>query len=101
MGDDISEWIPLRCEIQPFGDTLWIRPVGEIDLYSAHAVEDAVKKAFDARFPQLVIDLRRVTFVDSSGLRVFIEARQEALKREIELRVSPGPPRVQRIFEVT
>jgi anti-sigma B factor antagonist len=64
-------------------------------------VEDAVKKAFDARFPQLVIDLRRVTFVDSSGLRVFIEARQEALKREIELRVSPGPPRVQRIFEVT
>jgi anti-anti-sigma factor len=64
-------------------------------------VRSAVAHFLEAGFAQLVIDLRRVTFVDSSGLRALIEARKAAAEREIDFSVAPGPPGVQRVFRVT
>jgi anti-sigma B factor antagonist len=50
---------------------------GEIDLHVAPQIAAALRKMIATRPAQLLIDLSHVTYVDSSGLAVFIEAMQD------------------------
>lgn len=96
-----DRWRPLRCPVQPWREALWIQPDGELDLESIGVVEDTLEKFLDAGFSQIVVDLRKVTFVDSSALRMLIQAGRDAAGRDVGFSVAPGPPPVQRLFEVT
>jgi anti-sigma B factor antagonist len=96
-----GRWRPLRCSIEPRRDELWLKPTGELDLESAGVLRAVVGEYLDAHFPRLVLDLRAITFMDSSGLHLLLEAQREARARGVELLVSPGPPSVQRVFDVT
>jgi anti-sigma B factor antagonist len=76
---------------------------GEHDLYTAPALRDRVSGAFDNGAP-LVIDLTQATFIDSSVLRVMLEARREAEERVVGFAVAlgdEGSPAVRRMLEVT
>jgi len=48
-----------------------------------------------------VLDLKQVTFLDSSGLRVVVAADQRARGTIRRFAVVRGPETVQRIFEIT
>ena len=45
-----------------------IAPEGELDLYAVRALAPELNDAAEAAYPRLIVDLSRVTFVDSSGL---------------------------------
>ena len=49
--------------------------VGEIDLYNANQVREALLEALDSRPTRVVVDLSEVDFVDSTALGVLVEAR--------------------------
>lgn len=49
---------------------------GEIDLHEAPRLREGVRKALDRQPGVLFIDLTGVTFIDSSGLAVLVEAMQ-------------------------
>jgi anti-anti-sigma factor len=49
----------------------------------------------------VVIDLRELTFIDSSGLQALMNAQQDCGACGHELRIVPGPDNVQRLFELT
>lgn len=52
-----------------------VAPAGEID----HDSGDALRRALDARDdprPRIVVDMRQVTFMDSSGINIFIAAHR-------------------------
>ena len=72
---------------------------GELDLGSADKLEEAVREVC-ASGAELVIDLRKVTFVDSTGLRVLIVAGTLCEENGHELRIIPGDD-IQRILEMT
>ena len=72
---------------------------GELDLDSANRLEEAVREVC-ASGTGLVIDLRKVTFMDSSGLRVLIVAGTLCEERGHELRIIPGED-IQRILEMS
>jgi anti-sigma B factor antagonist len=77
-----------------------IVPVGEVDLVTVHEVRENVRAAAaDCR--RVVLDLRQVTFMDSSGLRLLVEAQQEADRDGFSLAVVRGPASLERLFEVT
>jgi anti-anti-sigma factor len=94
-------WRPLRCPVRHERDALRIAPEGELDLESASVLRSVLDEHLEAGCPRLVLDLRGVTFIDSTGLRAVIEADRSAGARGVDLTVLPGPPQVQRIFEVT
>jgi anti-sigma B factor antagonist len=96
-----DRWRHFRCNNRPHRDEMWLEPAGELDMESANVLGALVDEYLDAGFPRLVLDLRAVTFMDSSGLHVLLEAQREARARGVELTLSPGPPNVQRIFDVT
>jgi anti-anti-sigma factor len=72
---------------------------GELDLGSANKLEEAVREVC-ASGAELVIDLRKVTFMDSTGLRVLIVAGTLCEENGHELRIIPGED-IQRILEMT
>jgi anti-sigma B factor antagonist len=64
--------------------------VGELDLYNAHAVRDRLAAATSDGSERLVVDLSGVTFIDSTGLGVLLEARSRLANRRGFLVVAPG-----------
>lgn len=70
--------------------------VGEIDSYTAPELEAMLAERPDG----CIVDLAGVAFIDSSGLRVIVEAhRQREGRGGVTLR-SPNPA-VQRVFEIS
>jgi anti-anti-sigma factor len=72
---------------------------GELDLDSANRLEGEVREVC-ASGTELVIDLRKVTFMDSTGLRVLILAGTLCEEKGHELRIIPGEG-IQRTLEVS
>lgn len=73
---------------------------GELDLAGADQLLAALATFEGDRPPVLLIDLRGVTFVDSSGLRALLAADAGARREGRELYLVRGPAVVQRVFEV-
>lgn len=74
---------------------------GELDLASADALEDEVRKLRADGFELVVVDLRGVAFLDSTGLRTLLSLRNAAKRKGHRLVLVPGPCQVQRLFELT
>ncbi len=63
---------------------------GELDLYNADAVREALFQAASAGPDRLVVDLSEVEFIDSTALGVLIEARTKLENRRAFLLAAPG-----------
>ena len=74
---------------------------GELDLSTIEQLESAVSSGVDGRPELVVLDLRDLTFLDSTGLRLMLRlhARLESVGGRLVL--VAGPRRVQRVFELT
>ncbi|HEX4718204.1 MAG TPA: STAS domain-containing protein [Thermoleophilaceae bacterium] len=79
---------------------LVVVPRGEIDLATVDLVRGAVERAKEPG-DDLVLDLREVGFMDTSGLRYVLELHELASRDGFDLRVVRGPGAVQRVFEVS
>jgi anti-sigma B factor antagonist len=72
------------------GDAVIVRLMGELDLYNAHVVREALLDQAAKGPERLVVDLSGVTFIDSTGLGVLIEARTALENRRAFLLAAPG-----------
>jgi anti-sigma B factor antagonist len=77
-----------------------LTPVGELDLATAPILEEAFDVAYDETDADtvIVVDLRELEFIDSSGIRVLLKFVELAPGR---LRMVNGTPAVTRLFEIT
>jgi len=82
------------------GSTLVVSPSGEIDLATVGLVREAVERERGSH-ERLLIDLRRVAFMDTSGLRYVLELSERSAQDGYELRIVRGERAVQRVFEVS
>jgi anti-sigma B factor antagonist len=90
-----------RCETSRAGDAWSVRPVGELDLETAPLLERELTAARTAGAGRLVLDLRALTFMDSTGLRLVIRWDTAAKDEGFEFAIVPGPEVVQRVFRLT
>ena len=74
---------------------------GELDMASAPLLEDAVVEAEVTSKPMVVLDLHRLDFIDSTGLRIILAARKLCGERGQELAVTRGSQQVERLLSVT
>jgi anti-anti-sigma factor len=74
---------------------------GELDLAGAPEMEASLAAAERDRPTRLVVDLGRLRFIDSTGLRLLLQADARAKEQDYELVLRPGAQAVQRVFEVT
>lgn len=74
---------------------------GEIDVETAPKLEEAARGIFGGTLQRFVIDLRKVTFLDSSGLAVILKIYNHCREQGAELGLIPGKGQVQRLLELT
>jgi anti-anti-sigma factor len=75
---------------------------GEFDMLATVDVEPELERLVDEPGVDVVIvDLRSLDFLDSSGLRALICARNRLEDEEKRLVLVRGPIAVQRVFEIT
>ena len=73
-------------------------PRGEIDAATAQHLAAALETVGSQR---VILDLRELNFMDSSGLRIILRAADRAAhSSSYELFVARGPRRIQRVFEI-
>jgi anti-anti-sigma factor len=83
---------------EPIG--LVVVPRGEIDLATVDLVREAVEREHQPG-EAVVLDLREVAFMDTSGLRFVLELIERGDREGFGLRLVRGPSAVQRVFEVS
>lgn len=64
-------------------------------------LEQAIRVLRQEGAAHLIIDLRRLTFIDSTGLRLTFDLDAATRENGLRLELLAGPPQVQRIFELT
>ena len=69
---------------------------GDIDLSTLPHLQRALEAAINKKTQRLVIDLRRVSFVDSSGVGALIGAKKKLMTLHGELYVICGDDHVRR-----
>ncbi|GAA3930512.1 STAS domain-containing protein [Actinomadura viridis] len=77
-----------------------VRVRGEIDVLSRERFEEAMMEALEAGGP-MVVDMREVTFCDSTGLNAIVTANRRALARGTAMALVALPPRIRRVFRIT
>jgi len=83
------------------GQTAHIAPSGELDIASAPELERAIAEETAAPGARLVLDLRELTFMDSSGLRTLAQTNAQASKGEFELSIIRGQRQIERVLEIS
>jgi anti-anti-sigma factor len=83
------------------GECVVLTLTGELDVTNAAEAEEAVRVAWQDSPSHLVFDLSRLTFMDSTGVRVLVRARRLATERHGTIALAGLTPSVSRIIEVT
>jgi anti-anti-sigma factor len=84
------------------GDVAVVALSGELDVAGATLLEHELDRvAADHDANGLVLDLRELDFMDSTGLRLMVLADDRARAEGRRLSLVRGKPDVQRVFEIT
>jgi anti-sigma B factor antagonist len=75
--------------------------VGELDLSTVAKVQEELRKVEAASPATLVVDLSKLTFLDSTGLRCIVTADERARAEGRRIVIVRGPDAVQRVFAIT
>lgn len=74
---------------------------GELDLAAASTFEDELTRALGSGAQIIVVDLKELDFIDSTGLSVLVRGHQQAQESGVELGlINPGA-QVERLLSLT
>ncbi|TEB06704.1 Anti-sigma F factor antagonist [Pelotomaculum schinkii] len=93
---------PVLLDIEFKQDTLLVRPGGELDLSVADFLRNNLEESLD-REParNIVLNLSKVSFVDSSVLGVFLGRYKRVSKNGGRVIIVSPQPQVRRILELS
>jgi anti-anti-sigma factor len=77
---------------------------GELDLASSPEFLRLLQHEVDGQRPApdaLVLDLRELAFIDSSGIGALCQIREEARERGVALELTDVPEHARRVLEIT
>lgn len=78
-----------------------VKPVGEIDVYTAPILKEKLLPLTEENGAKIKIDLHDTRYLDSTGLGIFINAYKSSKKHGSELTFIHLHDRVLRLFKVT
>ncbi|MDQ2991815.1 MAG: STAS domain-containing protein [Candidatus Eremiobacteraeota bacterium] len=74
---------------------------GEIDVYTSPKVKDALGELIDRGVYNLVIDLEKVRYIDSTGLGVLIGGLKRVREHGGTVNLVCTNPQIKKIFDIT
>ncbi len=90
-----------RVDVRNDSGAIVIVVAGELDLASSPELQQQLDSALESDERVVILDLRMLEFMDSTGLSVVVKAHQAAVQSGRELHLVKGPPQVQRLLSLT
>jgi anti-sigma B factor antagonist len=84
-----------------------VEVAGRVDAATAPQLKQQIDALFDEGRYRIVLDLARLEYISSPGLRVLIEARKRAREWKItdleggDIRIANLPPKIKEVFDLT
>lgn len=94
--DDVFEFVTRERE-----GVAVVRLAGELDLGQVEPLQQELDRLCTNGLSELMLDLRELVFLDSTGLHLLLKLRSRCADQALSLKLVPGPPNVQRLFELT
>jgi anti-sigma B factor antagonist len=91
----------LLIDVSSEGERVVLRLDGELDLASVPTLEHAVEGAPLDGATEVVLDLRGLEFLDSTGLRAILLQDKRSAERGQAFALVRGPEQVQRLMNMT
>lgn len=73
---------------------------GEIDFHTSRDLREKFQEIIGKKCPKLLVNLKKVSYVDSSGLATFVEALQKMSRYGGKLVLAGLTPGVRGVFEI-
>jgi stage II sporulation protein AA (anti-sigma F factor antagonist) len=90
--------VPVPCEVEPLDSEHGFRLSGELDIYRAQAVREALESELHGT---LVLDMAGVTFIDESGLALLISTVKRLHRQGGSLVLRNPSDQIMRVLEMT
>lgn len=101
MENDEREGAELDVVLESIGGFSLIGLSGEVDVYSAPKLRETIKDLVDDGKYNIVVDLEKVAFLDSTGLGVLVGGLKRVKHHNGELGIICGQEKILRIFRIT
>jgi len=93
---------PFECTIHREDDTITVSPEGDIDLATTSLLREVLKQVVETHEGNRIdIDMRAVTFLDSSGIGMLVAAQRAAAASGKRLMLREPGPIVRMVLQVT
>jgi anti-anti-sigma factor len=96
-----AEQQPFQLHVNPRGKTALMQVAGEFDLSAKKKFEAALAEVASTKPDEVILDLRDVSFIDSTGLRMILEAWNQSRRAGFDFAVLQASGQVERIFRET
>ena len=90
-----------RAETDTTDRLTTVTVTGELDLVSAPVLERELERAYGLDADVILLDLRGLGFMDSTGLHLLVKAQQRAEEAGRRLALTRGGEQVQRLLDLT
>ena len=72
---------------------------GDLDFHSSPELREKFRQIFERQVRKVIVNLKKVEYIDSSGLSAFVEALQKMKRIEGKLILAELVPAVRSVFE--
>ena len=90
-----------RVDVDNHGRAVVFAVQGELDLASSPTLEQAIDGVSDDDVDLLIVDLRELRFMDSTGLHALVKANKRAGEAGRKFAVVQGGAQIQRLLSLT
>ena len=100
-GADVASPLSLGIQIVQYDDEAVVAVEGELDIATVPELQREIEPLWARPLNCLTLDLERVDFMDSSGLRALNELRTRAAESNVTFALFGVQPTVRRVLDVT
>jgi len=98
---DEYEFTPVEIRTEEHDGVVVVALAGELDMTSAEVVVAALERAAEASPRLILLDLHRLSFLDSTGARILFDANLRAGAQGHQIAVLEGSGAAHRVLELT
>ncbi|MCV9884280.1 anti-sigma factor antagonist [Metabacillus halosaccharovorans] len=91
----------IKVDINNLDDQKVVSVAGEIDAYTAPKLREAILPLAEEVNPNITINLKDVSYMDSTGLGVFVGLLKSVRKNNGQLNLVELSDRLERLFTIT
>ncbi len=104
QGDDrpnVAGYLDFKVSVAVADSGATVRIRGELDCHTAPQLEAALLRLVEGGAPQVIVDMRSVHFVDSTGLSVLVGGMKRLRDRGGSMVVRSPTQATRKLFEIT